>query len=228
MSEFSHEPTVNIMEAITPIEPPSNSACDIPYETVDEANENENLISNDDATRLNNEKLIMPSQVSPPSWLEEEMMNIDTHNVSTTYEESKDMPSQPSELNTKLVHYFVENGPLEEDPIQHEVLEEANNGGQSVVPNVESQVSCPGEHGIKNQILLGAFLKLLVERVKASSRNSTIDYHHLRRSSQLFTSEYYMKLLFDSEHKKKKKKKFKKPKRERRSWPRTRELQGLQ
>ena len=61
-------------------------------------------------------------------------MNITGNNVSTTNEdESMDMHSQPSGLNIELVHYFVDNGSLEEEPIQHEVPEEDNNGGQSVV-----------------------------------------------------------------------------------------------
>lgn len=138
-TQLSHEPTVNFMEVVTPFEPHANFPCDIPYEVVDEANENANLISNDNATILNNEQLRMPTQVSSPSWLEEAMMNIDPHNVSTTNEESMDMPSQPLELNIKLVHYFMDNGSLEEEPVQHEVPEK-DNGGQSVVPNAKSQV----------------------------------------------------------------------------------------
>jgi len=59
-TQFIHEPTVNVMEVFRPTEPPTNSACDIPYEAIDEANEIANLISNDNATRLNNENLIMP------------------------------------------------------------------------------------------------------------------------------------------------------------------------
>jgi len=116
-TQFSHEPTVDVMDAITPTEPHANSTCDIPYEVVDEANENANLISNDNATGLNSEQLSMPTQVSPPSWLAEAMMNINPHNVSTTNEENMDMPSQPSELNTELIHYFVDNGSLEEESV---------------------------------------------------------------------------------------------------------------
>lgn len=98
-----------------PTEPQVNSLCDILYEAVNEANGNANLISNDNAIGLNNEKLSLLTQVSPSSWLEEAMMNINPHNVSTTNEESMDMPSQPLELNTELVHYFVDNGSLEEE-----------------------------------------------------------------------------------------------------------------
>jgi len=112
-----------------------------------------------------------------------------------------DMPSQPSKLNIELVHYFVENGSLEEEPIHHEVPEEDNNGGQSVIPEVERQVSDPREHGA-NRRLLGAFLKLPVERVKASSRHSTTDCLCLGRSLQFLTFEDYMNLLFESERKK--------------------------
>jgi len=62
-------------------------------------------------------------------------------------------------------------------------------------------VSNPREQGA-NHRLLGAFLKLLVERVKASSRNSTADCLRLGRSSQLLTYEDYMNLLFEFECKK--------------------------
>lgn len=62
-------------------------------------------------------------------------------------------------------------------------------------------MSDPREQG-ENHILLGAFLKLPVERVKASSRQSTPDFLHLGRSSQLLTLEDYMNLLFEFEHKK--------------------------
>ena len=110
-------------------------------------------------------------------------MNINAHNVSTTNEESMDMPSQPLELNTELVHYFVDNGSLQEEPIQHEVPEEANNGGQSIVPEVENQVSGIGKHGTTNHRILGAFLKLQVERVKSSSRHSRSDCLRFGRSS---------------------------------------------
>ena len=145
----------------------------------------------------------MPIQVSAPSCLVEVATNITGNNVATTNEESVDMPSQPSGLNTKLVHYFVDNGSLEEELIQHEVPEEDNNGGQSVVPEDEIQVPGPEEHGAtENQRLLGAFLKLPAARVKASSRNSTSDYLRLGRSSQFLTSEDYMNLMFGSKHKK--------------------------
>ena len=113
-----------------------------------------------------------------------------------------DMHSQQLELNTKLVHYFVDNGSLEEDPIQNEVPKEDNNGGQSVVSEDEIQVPGPEEHGAtEKQKLLGAFLKLPVERVKASSRNSTSNYLRLGRSSQFLTSKSYMNLMFKSKHK---------------------------
>ena len=96
----------------------------------------------------------------------------------------------------------MDNGSLEEEPIQHEVPEEDNNGGKSVVPEDEIQVSGLEEHGKTKQRILGAFLKLLVERVKASSRNSTSDYLHLGRSSQFLTFEDYMNLMFKFERKK--------------------------
>jgi len=57
----------------------------------------------------------MLTPVTPPSWLAEAMMNINTHTMSSNNEESMDIPSQPTKLNTKLVHYFVENGSLEEE-----------------------------------------------------------------------------------------------------------------
>ena len=62
-----------------------------------------------------------------------------------------DMSSQPSEFNIEVVYYFVEIGSLEEERIQHEVPKESNNGGQLVVPEVECQVSYPGERWKTNQ-----------------------------------------------------------------------------
>jgi len=140
------------------------------------------LILNDNATGLNNEKLSMPTQVSPPSWLAEAMMNINIHNVSTKIIESMDMPSQPSKLNIEIVNYFVDNGSMEDEPIQHEIPEEDNNGDQLVVPEVEIQGLGPEEHGTSNHRKLGAFLKLPVKRVKISSRHSTSDCLPLGRS----------------------------------------------
>ena len=68
-------------------------------------------------------------------------------------------------------------------------------------PKVERQLSGLEEHGTTKQRILGAFLKLPVERVKASSRNSASDYLCLGGSSQLLTSEDYMNLMFESERK---------------------------
>lgn len=48
------------------------STCDILNESVDHANDNENVVENDNvdiALGRNNEQLILPSQVTPPSWL---------------------------------------------------------------------------------------------------------------------------------------------------------------
>ena len=39
-TQFRHEPTKNINEAVTPIEPPTNYACDIPCDSTDQGNEN--------------------------------------------------------------------------------------------------------------------------------------------------------------------------------------------
>lgn len=49
-TQLSHELIINNMEVITPNESPANSACDIPYEAIDHTNDNENVVSNDNAT----------------------------------------------------------------------------------------------------------------------------------------------------------------------------------
>jgi len=140
-TKFSNEPVVNNMDAATPIEAPTNFACDIPNEAVDHENDNANVVSNENVTKINNDQLSMPTQVTPPLSLVEAMMNNNKHNVSSTNDESMTMPSQPAELSIEFVHYFVDNGSLEEEPIQNEVPNEENNGVQSGFPEVERKVS---------------------------------------------------------------------------------------
>jgi len=62
------------MGATTPIETPTNFACDIPNESIDQENDNANVVSNENVTRINNDQLSMPIQVTSPSWLVETMM----------------------------------------------------------------------------------------------------------------------------------------------------------
>ena len=64
---------------------------------------------------VDNDQLTLPSQVTPPSWLAEAMINLNAHSVSATNEESMNMPSQPAELNSEIVHFFVDNRSMEED-----------------------------------------------------------------------------------------------------------------
>ena len=59
--------------------------------------------------------MTLPSQVSPPSWLAEAMINMNAHSVSSTNEESMTMPSQLVELKSEIVHFFVDNRSMEED-----------------------------------------------------------------------------------------------------------------
>lgn len=93
-TQFSNEPNVNNREAVTPTQSPINLACDIPNEAFDHANDNENVVSNDNVIGINNYQLSMPTQVTPPPWLVEAMMNNNKHNVSSTNEERMAMPSQ--------------------------------------------------------------------------------------------------------------------------------------
>jgi len=186
-TQFVNEPVVNNMEAATPTKSPTNSACDILMEAIDHENDNANVVSNENVTRIKNDQLSMPTQVTPPSWLVEAMMNNNKHNVSSTNDESMAMPSQPVELSTKLFHYFVDNGSLEEESIHNEVPNEDNNGVQLGSPEVERQVSSHHKHLTMNQTILVRFLKPPVERVKALSTHSATNYLRLERSSQLLT-----------------------------------------
>lgn len=54
-----------------------------------------------------------------------------------------------------------------------------------------------------NEPLLGQFLKLPVEKVATHLSNPTAEHLRLSRSSQLLTSEDYITLLVEAEHKKK-------------------------
>jgi len=55
---------------------------------------------------VENDQLTLPSQVTPPSWLAEVMINMNAHSVSATNEESMNMPSQPTELNNEIIHFL--------------------------------------------------------------------------------------------------------------------------
>jgi len=41
---------------------------------------------------VDNDQCTLPSQVTPPSWLGEAMINLNEHSVSTTNEQSMNMP----------------------------------------------------------------------------------------------------------------------------------------
>ena len=55
------------MEAATPTEAPTNSACDIRNDAVDHENDNANVVSNENVKRINNDQLSMRTQVTSPS-----------------------------------------------------------------------------------------------------------------------------------------------------------------
>ena len=77
------------MEVFLPTEAHATFTCDILNEFVDLATNNENVVENDIvdiAPGRNIDQLTFPSQVTPPSWLEEAMMNMNNHNVSRTNE----------------------------------------------------------------------------------------------------------------------------------------------
>jgi len=90
----------------------------------------------------------------------------------------------------------LDNGSLEEESIHNEVPNKDNNGSQSSFLEIERQLLIHQEHVTMKQTILGKFIKLPVERVKASSTYSTTNYLRLERSSKLLTSEEYMNLMF--------------------------------
>ncbi len=75
---------------------------------------------------VDNDQLTLPSQVTPPSWLAEAMINMNAHSVSATNEESMNMPSQPTELNSEIFHFFVDNRSMEEDEGHNDASNEDN------------------------------------------------------------------------------------------------------
>ena len=71
------------------------------------------MVNGSDSPRSNNDPLTFPSQVSQPSWMEEAMMNLNKHIVTSINDESINMPSQPTVMNDEIVHFYVDGGSLE-------------------------------------------------------------------------------------------------------------------
>ena len=109
---------------------------------------------------VDNGQLTLPSQVTPPSWLAEAMINMNAHSVSTTNEESMNMPSQPAELNSEIVHFFVDNRSMEEDEGHNEASNEDNDIVQSVPTDTKREVLRNGMQVGGVEKTLGQFLKL--------------------------------------------------------------------
>lgn len=84
--------------------------------------------------------MTLPSQVTPPSWLAKAMINMNAHSVSATNEQSMKMPSQPAELNSEIVNFFVDNKSMEEDAAHNEASNEDNDIVQSAPSDIKREV----------------------------------------------------------------------------------------
>ena len=98
-TQYNNEQIRSNMEIVPPTQEHETPIADIVNDIVEHA--------------VDNDQLTLPSQVTPPSWLAEAMINMNAHSVSATNEESMNMPSQPAELNSEIVHFFVDNRSME-------------------------------------------------------------------------------------------------------------------
>ena len=89
---------------------------------------------------------------------------------------------------------------MEEDGGHNEAADEENNIVQSSATDTEVPSNDMQVGG--REKLLGRFLKLPVERVSMKKKQGTASSLRLGQSSQLLTSEDYIKLLVESENKK--------------------------
>ena len=81
-TQYNHEQIRSNMEIVPPTQEHETPIVDIVNDIVEHA--------------VDNDQLTLPSQVTPPSWLAEPMINMNAHTVSATNEESMNMPSQPA------------------------------------------------------------------------------------------------------------------------------------
>ena len=125
-TQYNNEQICSNMEIVPPTQEHEIPVADIVNDIVEHA--------------VDNDQLTLPSQVTPPSWLAEAMINMNAHSVSATNEESMNMPSQPAELNSEIVHFFVDNISMEEDEGHNEASNEDNDIVQSVPTDTEREV----------------------------------------------------------------------------------------
>ena len=111
------------------------------------------------------------------------MINMNAHSVSTTNEESMNMPSQPAELNSEIVHFFVDNRSMEVDEGHNEASNEDNDMVQSVPTDTEREVPSNDMQVGGVEKTLGRFLKLPVERVSMRKKQGAPGSLRLGRSS---------------------------------------------
>ena len=69
-----------------------------------------NVVECGQALGTKNEELTLPSQLSPPKLFGVAMMNSNINIVTNTNDESLNIPSLPTTLNNKVVHYYVDFG----------------------------------------------------------------------------------------------------------------------
>lgn len=158
--QYNHEQIQSNMDIILPTQEHETIVIDIVNEIVEHA--------------VDNDQLTLPSQVSPPSWLAEAMINMNEHSVSATNEQSMNMPSQPAELNSEFVHFF-----MEEDEAHNEASNENNDIVQSVVLDTEREVPRNDTQVGGVEKIPGQFLKLPVERVSMKKKQGTPSSLHL-------------------------------------------------
>src|SRR6202011_4242046 len=106
--------------------------------------------------------------------------------------ESMNMPSQPAELNSEIVNFFVDNRSMEEAEGHNEASNEDNDMVQSVPTDTEREDPTNDMQVGVVEKTVGRFLKLPVERVSMKKKQGAPGSLRLGRSSQLLTSEDYI------------------------------------
>ena len=135
-----------------------------------------------------NDPLTWPTQVPQPSWILEAMMNLNRNISTTTNDEILNIPSQSVVMHDEIVHFYVDDGSIEEPNINNEEVAEEDNVVET--PLLASPQPLP-----RNTPRLRQFLKFFSgERVNArktrNNRHSLVGLRfiatHFRRLPQRF------------------------------------------
>ncbi|KAH9308012.1 hypothetical protein KI387_035923, partial [Taxus chinensis] len=144
--------------------------------------------------------LTLPTQLSPPQWVKEGVINLNMQIDFNTEEVSLLMPLPPPPLPSEVVHYYADN------------LEwEARDASQLDAPNLSTQHMDKSNFEVVDFIAtqdneevvltqndnqsISKFLRLTIERVHNNHVRLSDGAIRIGRQSQILTSDEYLHLL---------------------------------